>query len=43
LIAQLGGYLNRTSDGDPGSTALWFGLQKLQHYIKAENIIDSIR
>lgn len=43
LIAQLGGYLNRTFDGEPGSTALWLGLQKLRHYIKAETIVDGVR
>ena len=28
-IAQLGGFLNRTSDGDPGVTVIWRGWQRL--------------
>ncbi len=28
-IAQLGGFLDRTSDGEPGPTVLWRGLQRL--------------
>ncbi len=28
-IAQLGGFLGRKSDGDPGVTVLWRGLQHL--------------
>lgn len=29
-IAQLGGFLNRKSDGDPGVTVIWRGWQRLQ-------------
>jgi hypothetical protein len=29
LIGQLGGHLNRKSDGDPGPQSLWRGLQRL--------------
>ena len=29
-IAQLGGFLGRTSDGEPGVTAIWRGWQRLQ-------------
>jgi len=29
-IAQLGGFLNRTSDGEPGVTVIWRGWQRLQ-------------
>jgi len=28
-IAQLGGFLGRTSDGEPGVQVLWRGLQRL--------------
>jgi hypothetical protein len=42
LIAQFGGYLNRSNDGDPGPTALWIGLQKLREYIKAKNSYEKV-
>ena len=29
MVAQLGGFLGRTGDGDPGATALWRGLNRL--------------
>jgi hypothetical protein len=29
-IAQLGGFLGRKSDGEPGITAIWRGWQRLQ-------------
>ena len=29
-IAQLGGFLGRKSDGEPGVTAIWRGWQRLQ-------------
>ena len=28
-VAQLGGFLDRTSDGEPGAHSLWKGLQRL--------------
>ena len=28
-IAQLGGFLGRTSDGEPGAQTIWFGLRRL--------------
>jgi hypothetical protein len=33
-IAQLGGFLGRKSDGEPGPTTLWRGLQQLQAMTK---------
>ncbi len=30
-IAQLGGFLNRKSDGDPGSDAIWRGWKRLNN------------
>jgi hypothetical protein len=30
MIAALGGFLGRRSDGEPGTTALWRGLQRLE-------------
>jgi hypothetical protein len=29
LVAQLGGFLARKSDGEPGAETLWRGLQRL--------------
>ena len=33
-IAQLGGFLGRKSDGEPGTTTLWRGLQQLDAMTK---------
>ena len=30
LIARLGGFLGRKSDGEPGVKTIWTGLQKVQ-------------
>ena len=43
LIAQFGGYLNRKSDGEPGPTAIWIGLQKLRNFMEAKKVYDSFR
>ena len=40
IIAQFGGYLNRKSDGEPGPTAIWIGLQKLRDFIKAKQVYE---
>jgi hypothetical protein len=29
LVAQLGGFLGRKSDGQPGTKSMWLGLQRL--------------
>ena len=34
LIATLGGFLNRKSDGDPGPKVMWIGLMKLTECVK---------
>ena len=31
MVAQLGGYLGRTGDGEPGTKSLWLGLQRLDN------------
>ena len=31
-IAQLGGFLGRKSDGEPGITVIWRGWQRLQDF-----------
>lgn len=30
MIAELGGYLGRKSDGEPGAQAIWIGMQRMQ-------------
>jgi hypothetical protein len=35
LVATLGGFLNRKSDGDPGTETIWRGLQRLDDITKA--------
>ncbi|TWT74302.1 Transposase for transposon Tn5 [Allorhodopirellula solitaria] len=35
VLAQLGGYLNKTGQGPPGSTVIWRGLRRLQAYREA--------
>ena len=38
-IAQLGGFLGRRSDGEPGVTVLWHGWQKLANYAQMYRIL----
>jgi hypothetical protein len=33
MIAQLGGFLGRTSDGEPGTTTVWRGLVRLDNIV----------
>jgi len=40
MIAKLGGFLARKSDGDPGSDVLWRGLAKLKIYAEAWKIFN---
>ncbi len=40
MIAKLGGFLARKSDGDPGSDVLWRGLAKLKIYAEAWKIFS---
>lgn len=35
LVAKLGGFLNRKSDGDPGTETIWRGLQRLEDITQA--------
>ncbi len=32
LVARLGGFLGRKSDGKPGPKAIWEGMEKVRHY-----------
>ncbi len=43
LIAQLGGYLNRTHDGEPGPTVLWLGLQRLRDFMQAQRVYEQLK
>jgi hypothetical protein len=38
-IAQLGGFLGRKSDGEPGIIAIWRGWQRLQDLADTWNIV----
>jgi len=42
-IAQLGGFLGRKSDGEPGTTTLWRGLQQLDAMTKMWEICHSTK
>jgi len=37
-VARLGGYLNRNSDGPPGTTSIWKGWSRLQDMVLGNNI-----
>ena len=34
LIAQLGGFLGRKSDGEPGAKTLWLGMRDLAVFVQ---------
>jgi len=40
-IAQLGGFLNRRSDGEPGMTTIWRGWKRLQDITATWVILQS--
>lgn len=39
-IAQLGGFLNRKSDGNPGGTVIWRGWQRLMDLVLMREIMS---
>ncbi len=39
MIASRGGFLGRTSDGEPGTTTLWLGLQRFDDIVKLYSIM----
>jgi Transposase Tn5 dimerisation domain/Transposase DNA-binding len=43
LIAQLGGFLARKSDGEPGAKTIWRGLEKLRTMIDASNALQAVQ
>jgi IS4 transposase len=42
MIAQLGGFLGRKSDGDPGPGVMWKGLTNMYEHIKARQILQDV-
>ena len=42
MLAQLGGFLARKHDGQPGAKTLWLGYQKLIHYMDALEIVARV-
>jgi Transposase Tn5 dimerisation domain/Transposase DNA-binding len=40
MIAELGGFLGRKCDGDPGPIVMWKGLQSLYEYIRAREAFE---
>ena len=43
MVAQLGGFLGRKGDGEPGTQTLWFGLQRLDDISSAWAIVSELR
>ena len=35
MIAGFGGYLGRSGDGPPGTTAMWIGIQRTRDFVLA--------
>jgi hypothetical protein len=42
-VAQLGGFLGRKSDGEPGIVAIWRGWQRLQDFAATWELIVNER
>ncbi len=42
IIARLGGFLGRASDGDPGPSVMWKGLRSMYEYIKAREVLEKV-
>ncbi|WP_417507086.1 IS4 family transposase [Marinomonas gallaica] len=43
MIASLGGFLGRKSDGEPGIKSLWQGLERCQERLMGAEIIQSLK
>ncbi|WPL14288.1 IS4 family transposase [Thiorhodovibrio litoralis] len=43
MVASLGGFLNRKSDGFPGPKTLWIGLQRIPDFVMALEAYRSVR
>ncbi|WP_328985024.1 IS4 family transposase [Thiorhodovibrio winogradskyi] len=42
MVASLGGFLNRKSDGVPGPKTLWIGLQRIPDFVRALEAYSSV-
>jgi len=42
MIASLGGFLGRKGDGEPGTTAMWRGLERLEMITEAYIMFKSV-
>jgi len=42
MVAVLGGFLGRKSDGEPGTQTLWLGLQRLDDIAEMWKIMSSL-
>jgi len=42
MLAQLGGFLARKNDGEPGAKTIWVGYEKLIHYMEAFEIMAAL-
>lgn len=40
MVAQMGGFLGRKSDGEPGPKSMWSGMEHLRHIIKAVDVLN---
>ncbi len=41
MIAGLGGFLGRKSDGDPGAQTIWIGLQRTKDFVVAMEALNA--
>jgi hypothetical protein len=42
MIARLGGFLGRKSDGDPGAQVMWIGIQRMRDFTLAWETFHSL-
>ena len=42
-VAKLGGFLGRTSDGDPGWITIWRGWEKLNSYVHGATLASKLK
>ncbi len=43
MIASLGGFLGRKSDGDPGAQTIWIGLQRTKDFVVEMEALNASR
>ena len=42
MIAKLGGFLGRKSDGEPGTQVMWIGMQRMRDFTLAWETFQSL-